>query len=114
MKFLNFPSFRLVSAYEDKFKHENVYYGQIGRKIRLKYGALNFQTFIRMILDEVGCRLEKVGYCDNHWKTYLSKCGYCDIQYQYFVRSERFETDSHYIGVASDQNFSSLGKYEEN
>ena len=81
--------FRLVSAYEDKFKHENEYYRTIGNRIEKKYGALNFKTFIRMILDEPGCRLEKIGYCDNHWKTYLSKCGYCDVQYQYFVRSEQ-------------------------
>ena len=82
-------NFRLVSAYEDKFRHhENPYYVEIGRNIQKKYGDLNFKTFVQMILDEPGCRLEDIGYCDNHWKTYLSKCGYCDLQYQYYVRSE--------------------------
>ena len=80
--------FRLASAYEDKFRqHTNEYYGKIAKSIEEKYGALSFKTFIQMILDKPGCRLKKIGRCDNHWKTYLSKCGYCDLHYQYFVRS---------------------------
>ena len=62
-----------------------------------------------MILDDAGCRLESIGYCDNHWKTFLSKCGYCDVQYKYFVRSEHFQIDTKYIGKATNKYFDSEG-----
>ena len=63
-----------------------------------------------MILDEKGCRLESIGYCDNHWKTFLSKCGYCDVQYQFVVRAEHFLTDTKYIGMATNHHLNAEGK----
>ena len=100
---------RLVSTFEDKFLHENYYYEEIGRNIQQKYGELTFKNFIQMILDDAGCRLESIGYCDNHWKTFLSKCGYCDVQYKYFVRSEHFQMDTEYIGMTTNTYFDSEG-----
>jgi len=104
------PFQRLVSTFEDKFLHENYYYEEIGRNIQQKYGELTFKNFIQMILDDAGCRLESIGYCDNHWKTFLSKCGYCDVQYKYFVRSEHFQMDTEYIGMTTNTYFDSEAK----
>ncbi|KAM9299095.1 carbohydrate sulfotransferase 8-like [Gastrophryne carolinensis] len=98
--FTRHPLQRVVSAYRDKFLHDDdVYYSQsITRHIRRKLGIkvnstanLTFQQFVRFLVTENPEAL------DTHWKPMYQLCDPCSIHYHIIGRFESINQDSNFV-----------------
>ncbi|OCT64814.1 carbohydrate sulfotransferase 9 [Xenopus laevis] len=94
------PLERLVSAYRDKFLHDEEYYysktlaNMIKRSVR-KNGNLteriSFKEFANFIVSE------NPNYRDIHWKPMLELCDPCNIHYDIVGKFETIKEDAAYV-----------------
>ncbi|XP_063295573.1 carbohydrate sulfotransferase 8-like [Pelobates fuscus] len=98
--FVRDPLHRLVSAYRDKFLHEeNIYYSKtfadrIKAKIRKNKNSsqkVTFEEFARFIIQE------NERYRDIHWKPMHALCDPCNIQYDIVGKFETMKEDSDFV-----------------
>ncbi|XP_077150770.1 carbohydrate sulfotransferase 8-like [Ranitomeya variabilis] len=91
------PLERVVSAYRDKFLHDNVYYGKtIANLIKKSLGIqsktnITFEQFANYITKE------KPYYRDTHWKPMYQLCEPCNIQYDFIGKFETLADDADFV-----------------
>ena len=109
------PWVRLVSAFQDKMldNHDN-FYKSIHDHLKTEYGAVTFNNFVEMIIDqsEEICRTPNRCRLDKHWKPFLSRCGYCDLEYQVIARMENFVQDQEMIGRLANVTFQKIESHK--
>ncbi|XP_043942839.1 carbohydrate sulfotransferase 9-like [Protopterus annectens] len=109
------PLERLVSAYRDKFLHENDYYSTtVANKIKRKYrhksndnSTVTFKEFIRYVVEE--------NNNDIHWMPMFQLCQPCSIEYDFIGRHESMTEDADnilkYLGVPKHVHFPDYKKH---
>ncbi|XP_018416313.1 PREDICTED: carbohydrate sulfotransferase 9-like [Nanorana parkeri] len=92
------PLQRVVSAYRDKFLHEDdVYYsktiaGVIKRRLKVNStGPITFQQFVSFIV------VENPSHRDTHWKPMFQLCDPCRIQYDVIGKFESMTQDAEFV-----------------
>ncbi|KAM4662506.1 carbohydrate sulfotransferase 9-like [Discoglossus pictus] len=90
------PLMRLVSAYRDKFFHNESYYREtiegaikaLTRKNRNSTEKVTFEEFARYIIKE------NPKYRDTHWRPMFQLCDPCNIQYDIVGKFETMNQDA--------------------
>ena len=102
---------RLVSAFQDKLVDHK--YKRIVGQIINTFGEINFENFVKMIIQNSKTRCRRLNECglDVHWKPFISRCGYCDIPYKVIAKAENFAEDQKFIGKLANIDFKPLGRY---
>ncbi|KAE8587336.1 hypothetical protein XENTR_v10021935 [Xenopus tropicalis] len=94
------PLERLVSAYRDKFLHDDEYYysktvaNNIKKKVRKNGNSterVSFEEFVRFIVSE------NPHYRDIHWMPMLELCNPCNIHYDIVGKFETITQDAAYV-----------------
>ena len=96
--FVRHPLDRLVSAYIDKVLNtKNTYYAYVRKALLQKYSEVNFQNFLRFVLNSMEKCNSQTTTClnsiDVHWQPYYQRCEFCDVKYDYIGRLETFNHD---------------------
>ncbi|OCT64815.1 carbohydrate sulfotransferase 9 [Xenopus laevis] len=98
--FTRHPLERLVSAYRDKFLHDDTtFYSRsfsnlIKKVVRRNVnspGRISFEEFVRFIVSE------NPNYRDSHWKPMLELCDPCNIHYDIVGKFETIKEDAAYV-----------------
>ncbi|XP_072255007.1 carbohydrate sulfotransferase 9-like [Pyxicephalus adspersus] len=94
------PLERVVSAYRDKFLHnDDIYYSKtvtdiIKRRLEIDVNSTNkitFQEFVRFIT------IENPKYRDTHWKPMFQLCDPCKIQYDIIGKFKSMNQDADFV-----------------
>ena len=94
--------FRLVSAYEDKFKYKmDKFYLPKVQKVEVEFGGgnLSFPNFVNHILtifDSKNCSMGSCPGIDLHWKPFNEICGFCNVSFQAIAKLETLDEDIRY------------------
>ncbi|XP_032069410.1 LOW QUALITY PROTEIN: carbohydrate sulfotransferase 14-like [Thamnophis elegans] len=94
--FTRHPLERLVSAYRDKFLHNETYYSSkvanevkaLFRKDKNFTGVVTFQEFVNYVVRR------NPEHLDIHWKPMFHLCDPCNIQYDILGKYETLEEDA--------------------
>ncbi|XP_053331395.1 carbohydrate sulfotransferase 8-like [Spea bombifrons] len=98
--FVRDPLQRLVSAYRDKFLHEDeeYYYDTVAKIIKRSIGRsenstgkITFEEFARFVVQENPL------YRDTHWKPMYELCDPCNIRYDIVGKFETMKRDSDFV-----------------
>ncbi|KAM9290548.1 carbohydrate sulfotransferase 14-like, partial [Gastrophryne carolinensis] len=114
------PLQRVVSAYRDKFLHDDdlKYSRTIAQRIREKFGInvkstdnITFQQFIRFIVEEDPQER------DVHWRPMYQLCDPCNVHYDVIGSFDTLKRDADYvlrtIGAPEDMTYPNLKHHSE-
>ncbi|XP_068108025.1 carbohydrate sulfotransferase 9-like [Hyperolius riggenbachi] len=91
------PLQRVVSAYRDKFLHEDdVYYsktiaGIIKKRLKINSTTITFEQFVRFIV------VEDPKYRDTHWRPMYQLCDPCSIHYNVIGKFQTISRDAEFV-----------------
>jgi hypothetical protein len=97
-----FFTFRLVSAYEDKFKYKmDKFYLSKVQNLEAAFGGgsltfPNFMTHILQNFENKNCSMEHCRAVDVHWSPFNDMCAFCDVPFQAIAKLETFDEDIKY------------------
>ncbi|XP_023325989.1 carbohydrate sulfotransferase 11 [Eurytemora carolleeae] len=99
------PLERLVSAYLDKMVDKtDLGFLNLRDRIIEKYGNVNFESFVRHIVDSKSFLCRSISSChyDVHWLPQVARCFYCQVPYKYILKLETFKDDLQGISLVSN------------